>query len=52
MALLFVGGVMNLLVIIALTVFIAIEKLVPFGDYGARISGFPLMALGVWLLMM
>jgi predicted metal-binding membrane protein len=52
MLLLFVGGVMNLLVIIALTVFIAIEKLVPFGDYSARISGFPLMALGVWLLVM
>jgi predicted metal-binding membrane protein len=52
MLLLFVGGVMNLLVIVALTLFIAVEKLVPFGDYSARISGFPLMALGVWLLMM
>jgi len=52
MLLLFVGGVMNLMVIVALTVFVAIEKLVPFGDYSARVSGFPLMALGVWMVMM
>jgi predicted metal-binding membrane protein len=50
MLLLFAGGVMNLTVIIALTLFVAFEKLAPFGIYGARISGVLLIATGVWML--
>src|SRR5829696_4296566 len=39
MLLLFVGGVMNLAVIAALTAFVAFEKLVPIGVVGSRVSG-------------
>jgi predicted metal-binding membrane protein len=51
MLLLFAGGVMNLTVIVALTAFVALEKLVPLGQYGARISGLLLMAAGFWMLV-
>jgi predicted metal-binding membrane protein len=47
MLLLFAGGVMNLTVIAALTVFVAFEKLSPFGVWGARVSGVVLLALAV-----
>ena len=50
MLLLFVGGVMNLTVIAALTVFVAFEKLGPFGLHTARVSGLLLVGLGVWIL--
>ncbi len=46
MLLLFVGGVMNLAVILALTVFVAFEKLGLFGRHGSRISGILLMIAG------
>jgi len=51
MLLLFVGGVMNLTVIFALTVLVAFEKLVPLGVWSARVSGVLLMALAAreWL---
>ena len=49
MLLLFAGGVMNLAVIAALTVFIAFEKLVPIGTWSARISGVSLVALAAWM---
>ena len=51
MLLLFVGGVMNLTVIAALTAFVAFEKLAPFGMYSAWISGVLLMASGLWMLV-
>jgi len=51
MLLLFVGGVMNLTVIAALTAFVAFEKLAPFGMRGARISGVLLIAAGLWMLV-
>jgi predicted metal-binding membrane protein len=47
MLLLFAGGVMNLAVIAALTVFVAFEKLVPLGVWSARASGAILVALAV-----
>jgi predicted metal-binding membrane protein len=50
MLLLFAGGVMNLVIIAALTTFVAFEKLVPFGVQGARISGIMLIAAGFWML--
>lgn len=51
MLLLFAGGVMNLVVIAALTAFVAFEKLVPFGAHSARISGALLVAAGAWMLL-
>ena len=49
MLLLFVGGVMNLAVIAALTAFVAVEKLTPFGAITARISGALLIGIAVWM---
>ncbi|HEY3883675.1 MAG TPA: DUF2182 domain-containing protein [Vicinamibacterales bacterium] len=51
MLLLFAGGVMNLIVIAALTVFVAFEKLIPVGPWGARVSGIALIALAVWMIV-
>ena len=51
MVLLFVGGVMNLAVIAALTVFVGFEKLGPFGVLTARASGALLIGAGVWMLL-
>ena len=51
MLLLFAGGVMNLAVILALTVFVAFEKLGPFGVQSARVSGGLLIAAGAWLVI-
>lgn len=51
MLLLFAGGVMNLAVIAALTVFVAFEKLGRFGPRGTRISGAALVTIGCWMLM-
>jgi predicted metal-binding membrane protein len=51
MLLLFVGGVMNLTVIAALTVFVAFEKLAPFGASGARISGVLLILASFWMFV-
>jgi predicted metal-binding membrane protein len=50
MLLLFVGGVMNLMVIAALTAFVAFEKLAPVGVVGARLSGVLLIGAGLWML--
>ena len=51
MLLLFVGGVMNLAVIAALTAFVALEKLAPFGVYGTRIAGVFLIMTGLWMIL-
>ena len=50
MLLLFAGGVMNLVVILALTAWVAVEKLAPFGEQSARLAGALLVALGIWAL--
>jgi predicted metal-binding membrane protein len=50
MLLLFAGGVMNIVVIAALTAFVAFEKLIPLGLAGVRISGALLIAAGIWML--
>ncbi len=47
MALLFVGGVMNLYWILGLTLYVAVEKLAPFGERLARPMGLVLVALGL-----
>ena len=51
MLLLFAGGVMNVLVIVVLTAFVVLEKLVPVGRLGARISGAFLIGAGCWVLL-
>jgi len=47
MALLFVGGVMNLLWVVALTLIVAVEKLVPHGPFLGRAAGAALVAWGL-----
>jgi predicted metal-binding membrane protein len=49
MLILFVGGVMNLSVIIALTAWVLIEKLAPFGEHTSITSGIALLALAAWM---
>jgi predicted metal-binding membrane protein len=51
MLLLFAGGVMNLAVILALTVWVVAEKLMPFGEQGALAAGALLVALGGWMML-
>jgi predicted metal-binding membrane protein len=50
MLLLFAGGVMNLAVILALTAWVAIEKIAPFGQQSARAGGVLLVVMAMWLL--
>jgi predicted metal-binding membrane protein len=50
MALLFVGGVMNLLWIAGIAIFVLIEKLLPFGHHTSRVTGVLLTAWGIWVL--
>ena len=50
MLLLFAGGVMNLVVILSLTAWVAIEKLAPFGRQSARAGGVLLLTAGIWML--
>jgi predicted metal-binding membrane protein len=50
MALLLVGGVMNVLWIFLLALFILLEKVTPFGRQIALLAGVILIAGGVWLL--
>ncbi len=51
MALLFVGGVMNLLLIAAIALAVLIEKVVPRGDIAGRAGGGVLAALGLYLVL-
>ena len=50
MALLFAGGVMNVLWIALLALLVLLEKLLPFGRWIARAAGVAFLAAGVWLL--
>ena|SRR5579864_2134762 len=51
MALLFVGGIMNVLWIAAISIFVLLEKVVPIGNWIARIAGLGFAAAGGWLLI-
>ncbi|MEM7193084.1 MAG: DUF2182 domain-containing protein, partial [Pseudomonadota bacterium] len=51
MLLLFVGGVMNLVWIAGLTIFVAIEKLAPFGVGLARVAALVLVLVGTALVL-
>lgn len=46
MCLLFVGGVMNLLWIAAISLFVLLEKLLPFGDVSGRLMGLLMVTIG------
>lgn len=50
MGLLFVGGVMNLAWVAAVTVFVAAEKIAPRGQWVARAGGGAMVAAGAYLL--
>lgn len=50
MALLFVGGIMNLYWIVGLTAFVALEKLTPFGEAASKFAGAALTLWGGYLL--
>jgi predicted metal-binding membrane protein len=50
MGILFFGGVMNLLLLAAVTVFVLIEKALPYGNIAGRVSGPLLIAAGVYVL--
>jgi predicted metal-binding membrane protein len=47
MALLFVGGIMNLLWVVGLTLIVAVEKLAPRGQLIGRVAGVALVAWGL-----
>jgi predicted metal-binding membrane protein len=51
MALLFVGGVMNVLWIAGLAIFVLLEKVIPVGRAISRIAGCLLVVSGAWLLV-
>ncbi len=46
MALLFVGGVMNLLWVAAIAIFVLLEKTIPFGDVSGRVAGAAMILFG------
>jgi predicted metal-binding membrane protein len=50
MALLFVGGVMNVLWIAGIAIFVLVEKVIPAGHAIARVAGAGFLAGGAWLL--
>jgi len=50
MALLFVGGVMNLLWVAAIAVFVLVEKAAPFGRATGRVAGSLLVLAGAYVL--
>ncbi|RJT36318.1 DUF2182 domain-containing protein [Mesorhizobium waimense] len=51
MALLFVGGVMNVLWIAGIAILVLLEKTMPTGQLIPRISGALMVAIGAWLLV-
>jgi predicted metal-binding membrane protein len=52
MALLFVGGIMNVLWIVGLTVLIVVEKVAPTGSLIPRLAGTGMVAAGLFLLLL
>ncbi|MBI3677790.1 MAG: DUF2182 domain-containing protein [Proteobacteria bacterium] len=50
MALLFVGGVMNVLWIAAIMIFVLAEKIVPGGRYLSTLAGIAALAAGAWMI--
>jgi predicted metal-binding membrane protein len=51
MGVLFVGGVMNLLLLAIVTAFVLLEKALPFGNVAGLVSGPLMIAAGIYLLV-
>ena len=51
MALLFVGGVMNVLWITLLALLVLLEKLTPYGRWVGRVAGIACIATGAQMLL-
>ena len=51
MFLLFVGGVMNILWIAAITIFVLLEKVLPLGSHGGKLTGMLMVVAGVIMLL-
>ncbi len=51
MALLFVGGVMNLIWVAVIAIFVAVEKIFPHGHWVGRIAGLAMIAAGGYLIV-
>jgi predicted metal-binding membrane protein len=51
MALLFVGGVMNLLWVAALMIFVLLEKAIPGARYVSPIAGLVAVVAGIWMIV-
>lgn len=51
MALLFVGGVMNLLWVALIAAFVLLEKVLPAGDAVAKAAGLGLVGWGAWMML-
>jgi predicted metal-binding membrane protein len=49
MALLFVGGIMNLLWVAAIAVVVLLEKAIPAGETVARVGGVLAIGFGAWM---
>lgn len=49
MALLFAGGVMNIVWIAGLTIYVAMEKIAPFGQALAKVAGGAAVLVGLWI---
>lgn len=50
MALLFVGGIMNLYWIVGLAIYVLVEKVVPKPHLFARVTGVVLIVWGLWCI--
>jgi predicted metal-binding membrane protein len=50
MALLFIGGAMNVLWIALITIFVFAEKIIPAGRFISRIAGVGFVLMGTWLI--
>jgi predicted metal-binding membrane protein len=50
MALLFAGGIMNLVWIAGLAIFVLVEKFAPYGQWFARITGALFLAAGIYIM--
>ena len=51
MLLLFVGGVMNVLWIAAITIFALLEKVLPLGNQGGKVSGILMFIMGAMMML-
>lgn len=51
MGLLFFAGVMNLIWVALISIFVLLEKVAPFGPRGGRLTGIPLIAAGLLVML-